>query len=148
MANSLTAGNNLPTPQTPFVDPANGFLTNDGYKYLTGLINNLASAIPTASLAPGLKATGTTHATALQLASQWNVVTVASAAANGVLLSAYQSGQEQVVFNTSGVSINIYPPPGSQIDALGKNTAYSLGNGKMQIFNFQPSNQINSTQLG
>lgn len=148
MASTLTTGNNLPVPQSPFVDPKTGFLSNDGYKYLTGLINDLASAIPTASLAPGLKATGTTQATALQLASQWNVVTVASATANGVLLSAYQAGQSQAVFNQSGVSINIYPPPGQQIDALGANIAYSLGNGKMQIFNFQPSNQIDSTQLG
>ena len=148
MASTLTTGNNLPVPQSPFVDPKTGFLSNDGYQYILGLINQLASAIPIASLAPNLKATGISQATALQLASQWNVVTVASAVANGVLLSSYQSGQAQAVFNQSGVSINIYPPPGSQIDALGANKPYSLGNGKMQIFNFQPNNQIDSTQFG
>lgn len=147
---ALVTGNNLLPPQVQLVDPKTGFLTGDGYNYFLGLINQLATAVPTASVSPALKATGVTQATALALTSQWNVVTVASAVANGVLLGSFNVGQSQVVFNVSGATIDVYPPPGFQIDALGANKPYALASPKMQIFNFESaaSDQIYSTQLG
>jgi hypothetical protein len=141
------AGLNLPPPQTPFVDPATGILSSQGYQYFLGLLNGIAGAIPTATLAAQIAAAGTNQATALQLAYQWNVIT-SGAANTGVLLEALQPGQDQVVFNASGSSKNIYPPPGYQIDAQAVNAAYALANNKMQIFNFVSATQINSTQLG
>jgi hypothetical protein len=145
---TLTTGNTLPPPQSPFVDPSTGVLSNDGYLYILGLINQLIAAIPTAGLAVGLTATGLTQATALLLSKQWNVISAASNANAGVLLSAFQPGQNQVVFNQSGVTIDVYPPPDFAIDAEAANQPYSLANGKMQIFNFESSTQIKSTQLG
>ncbi len=144
---TLTTGNTLPPPQSPFVDPSTGVLSNDGYLYILGLINQLIAAIPTAGLDVGLTATGTTQATALLLTKQWNVV-AAGANGAGVLLSAYQPGQNQVVFNQTSVTIDIYPPPGFTIDANLVNQPYELGGGKMQIFNFESATQIASTQLG
>ncbi len=145
---TLTTGKNLPPPQSPFVDPRTGVLSSDGYLYLLGLINQLSSAIPTASVAPAIAAAGVSQATAAQLTDQWNVVDAASMTATGVLLASFQIGQYQVVFNVSGFAIKIWPPAGSQIDALGANVAYPLNNNKMQIFNFESASQIYSTQLG
>ena len=143
---TLTTGKTLPPPQTPFVDPKTGTLSNDGYQYFMALLNTLASAIPTASLALGLIAQGSGQSTALQLTSPLSVIT-SVVAGNGVLLSAYNPGQSQTVFNQSGSPINIFPPPGFAIDALAVNVPYSLTSGKMQIFNFESATQILSTQL-
>lgn len=141
----LTTGNNLPPPQSPFVNQATGFLSNDGYLYLLGIINQLQNAVPTSSIATGLEAQGTTQSTALQLTSQWNEITSAiGGGTNGVLLDAFQPGQAQSVFNNSGVTINVYPPPGAKINSLGVNVAYSLTNGSRQTFQFLQVTQISA----
>lgn len=150
MATTLTTGKNLPPPQSPFVDPSTGVLSNDGYQYFINLLNQIGAAIPTASLGLAIAAQGVTQATATPLTAQWNVVTSANNGTGnvGVLLDALQPGQSQTVFNeTGGVIINIYPPPGTAIDALAVNVPYQLGNGKMQIFNFESATQIFTTQL-
>jgi hypothetical protein len=142
-----TQGINLPPPQTPFVDPSTGILSQQGYQYFVGLLTQIAQSVATATLSPQVAASGNNQATATQLTSQWNLIT-AGAADSGVLLSIYNSGQSQIVFNSSGETILIYPPPGYQIDALGDNAAYSLANATMQIFNFVSTSQIETTQLG
>lgn len=141
---TLTTGNNLPPPQTPLVDPKTGILTNDGYQYFLGLINQLAGAATVSSVASGIKAQGTTQATAQPLSAGWNEVDVASAGNNGVLLDAQQPGTSQTVFNNSGTSINVYPPPGAGIDGLGNNAPYVLTNGLRQTFDFISTVQIRS----
>lgn len=141
----LTEGSNLPPPQSPFVNQATGFLSNDGYQYLLGIINQLQNAVPTSSIANGLEATGTTQATALQLTSQWNEVTsVIGGGENGVLLDAFQPGQSQTVFNNAGTAILVYPPPGAQINNLGVNIAYELDSGDRQTFQFLQVTQISA----
>jgi hypothetical protein len=143
-----TTGQNLPLPQSPFVN-SDGTLSYDGYQYLLSLLADAESAQYTATVATGLEATGTNQATAFQLSNQWNVVDTV-AAGSGVLLSSLNAGQTQAVFNANTLSdlLNVYPPPGVQIDALGANKPYQLAALKMQIFNFVSSGQIDSTQLG
>ena len=136
-----TTGQNLPVQQSPFVDTKTGFLTYDGYQYLLSILNKAAGQIPTASVATALVATGTNQATALQLSSQWNEVDTV-AANTGVLLSSYQPGQAQTVFNGDTNPLSIYPPPGMQINALGVNAAFSLTAGLRATFDFISSTQI------
>lgn len=134
-------GQNLPLQQSPFVDPQTGVLSYDGYQYLLSIINKASSAIPTATVATGLVAKGTNQATALQLSSQWNEVDTV-AAGTGVLLSSYDPGQSQAVFNGGSNPLSVYPPPGMQINALGANAAFSLAAGSRANFNFVSDAQI------
>lgn len=141
-SSSFAVGRNLPPPQSSFVDPKTGVLSDDGYQWLLSLLNQIAQAWPTATIDDGLSAKGTTQATALQLAKQWNVITSASAGNTGVLLSSLQAGQAQTVFNASGSPINVFPPAGAQIDAQAVNTPFSLADGARQTFDFLSSTQI------
>lgn len=138
-----TTGRNLPPPQSPFVDPKTGILSYDGYQYLLSLLSAAASDQATASVDTGLVATGTNQATALQLTAQWNEVDTI-APNTGVLLSAYNAGQSQTVFNQGANALLVYPAPGSQIDALGENVAFSLGSGLRATFDFTTADQIRS----
>lgn len=140
---TLSTGQNLPVPQSPFVDPKTGVLSNDGYMYLLGLINQLSAALPTYSVALGLGAKGATQATALALQAQWNEIDNQTNG-NGVILAALQPGQSQTVFNQSGGAINVYPPPSFKIDAGAVNIPFSLGSGLRQAFDFMSSTQIRS----
>lgn len=136
-----TTGRNLPPPQSPFVDPKTGSLSDTGYQYLLSLLNFESSQIPSATVDNGLVATGTNQATALQLSSQWNeFVTVASG--TGALLSAYQPGQSQTVFNGGTNPLLVYPPPGSRINALAVNVAFSIAAGTRSTFDFTSDTQI------
>jgi hypothetical protein len=137
-----TTGQNLPLPQAPFVNSKDGTLSYDGYQYLLSLLNVNAGKIPTATVSTGLTSTGTNQATALQLSDQWNEVdTVPSG--TGVLLAAYQPGQSQIVFNGDPAnSLNVYPPPGFQINSIGANAAFLLAHGTRATFEFFSDSQI------
>lgn len=138
-----TTGFNLPPPQEPFVDPKTGILSYSGYQYLLSLLSAAASSLATATTALGLTATGTNQATALQLGAQWNEVDTV-AMGTGVLLSPYQVGQSQTVFNGGAHALQVYPPPGLQIDALGDNEPYSLAAGSRIAFETWSDSQIRS----
>lgn len=140
-------GRNLPPPQSPFVDAGTFNLSYDGYQYLLSLLAAAANTQATATVATALKSTGTNQATALLLTSQWNEVDTV-AAGTGVLLPAYQPGQSVTVFNADpSNSLNVYPAPGMEIDALGANQPYTIVAGKMQVFNTVSSAQIFSIQV-
>lgn len=141
MATTAIAGRNLPPPQSPFVDTGTLNLSYDGYQFLLSLLNAAANAQSTSSVDTGLTATGTNQATAFQLSSQWNEIDT-TAAGTGVLLTAYQPGQAQVVFNGGVNPLLVYPPPGAMINALGANVAFSLAAGSRQTFDFFTANQI------
>lgn len=136
-------GQNLPPPQSPFVDPATGFLSDDGYQYLLSLLAAAAADQATVTTSDGLVATGTNQATALQLTSQWNEVDTVPAG-SGVLLSALQVGQSQTVFNEGVNPLNVYPPPGARINALALNAPFPLGTGSRATFDFTSDTQIRS----
>lgn len=138
-----TTGLNLPPPQSPFVDPKTGVLSTDGNQYLLSLLQAASSNQSTATIASGLEATGVNQATALQLSAQWNEVDTV-AVGSGVLLSALNQGQSQTVFNQGAHALLIYPPPGTQIDALGLNQPFSLAADARITFDFTSLAQIRS----
>lgn len=142
-----TAGRNLPPPQSPFVDgkgkDATFNLSNDGYQFLLSLLQAAAGSIATSSVDTNLTATGANQATALQLSSQWNEI-VTTPVGSGVLLEALQPGQSQTVFNQGLNALNVYPPPGSKIDALAINIPIALGTGQRHTYDFLSSGQIRS----
>jgi hypothetical protein len=136
------AGRNLPPPQSPFVDRQSLNLSYDGYQFLLDLLNIATSALAQQTVSSGLTATGANQATALPLSSQWNEVDV-TPAGSGVLLSAYQPGQQQIVFNDDASNaLLVYPPPGSIINALAVNAAYSLSASSHAIFYFIKPGEI------
>ena len=142
MAISLTIGQILPQPDVAIVDSKTGFLTQDGYKFFNNLLNQIAQAVPTATVQTGIEATGATQATATPLSDQWNEVDSATAANAGVLLASLETGQAQIVVNESGVSINVWPQPGVQINMLGINQPFALANGSVANFRFFSDVQI------
>lgn len=97
-------------------------------------------------VAPAIVATGSTQATATQVITGINNVTVVAAGANGVILPSIgatlgqftvaQPGVQILVRNSdSSDALNIYPGSGAQINALGTNVAFSLAAGTTaQIF--------------
>ena len=129
-------------PQNPFQlpQPTTPILGNSGqaslifYNFLKALFLRTGgqSGIP-ATVGANLTAAGASLAKALQLTNDYNEVLNGSGA--GVLLSALQPGQSQLVFNGTGGSVNVYPATASgQINGLGNGTAFSLTNGKTQWF--------------
>lgn len=136
-----TTGQNLPPPQSPFVDPKTGFLSDDGYQYLLSLLNAAASSQATATVDGPLTATGTNQATALQLSAQWNEVDTVPIG-SGALLSALNEGQSQTIFNNGANPLLAYPPPGGNINALAANAPFSIAAGSRATFDFISATQI------
>lgn len=123
--------------------------TNSWYRWLLQIFNRTGgeSGVPD-QVADDLTATGTTQATALELALDWNFVT-AVPAGSGVMLMSLQPGQEQRVYNLDPAdALKVYPPPGAAIDAGPENGAYSLAAGKCQVFSAENTVQYRSLQLG
>ena len=83
-----------------------------------------------------ITAAGATQATATEITTAINNVTVVAAAADGVRLPTAQPGVQILVRNSDALdSLNIYPATGSQINALGANAAFSLVAGStIQLF--------------
>jgi hypothetical protein len=130
------AGRNLPPPQSPFVDKANLNLSFDGYQFLLNLLNLSTSALSQKTVATSLVAAGVNQATALQLNSQWNEFDSVPAG-SGVVLSTYQPGQEQLVFNDDPANaLLVYPPPGGKINQLAVNAAFSVAANSKNTFYF------------
>jgi hypothetical protein len=136
---TFTTGQNLPPPQVPIVDPKTGIFSADGWKFIVSLIQRIASAIPTLTVATSVAAAGATQATATPLTKQSNTVT---SGAGGVLLLNLQAGQSQTVRNRSGNNVSVYPPAGSQIEALGANAPSTVANGADATFFFDTTMQI------
>jgi hypothetical protein len=72
-------------------------------------------------------AAGSGQSTAAVLASNFANV---SSGSGGVILSERLAA----VVNTSGGSINVYPPVGGSINGLAANTALAVGNNKQALF--------------
>lgn len=99
------------------------------------------------SVTTAIDAAGTTQATAQEIASDYNEVLTASAGTGVRMFPTIQPGYSQAVYNGTGSSINVYPPVGFYMDAS-LNTAYSLANGKTQVFTCYSQTQIRSFQIG
>lgn len=138
---AITNLQQLPPPQSPFVDPKTGVLSNDGYWWLIDLLTQLANAIPTVSVSDNVGAAGATQATATPLTSQWNNVTSVTKG-RGVLLESLDPGQSQEVLNSAGSPIDVYPPAGVQIVGQSVNAPYPLVVGDLATFRFFSSTLI------
>jgi hypothetical protein len=79
---------------------------------------------------------GATQATATEITTAINNVTVVAAAADGVRLPIAQPGVQILIRNSDASdALNIYPATGAQINALGANAAFSLAAGlTIQLF--------------
>lgn len=74
----------------------------------------------------GVTALGTNQATAQAIVA--DLVEIGTAAAStGVRLPSAAEGMQKCLANIAANAVSVYPASGDQIDALGTNTAFSLG---------------------
>lgn len=130
------------TANTVFAGPTTGAAAAPTFRALI-------SADRPDSVTTGIAAAGSNQGTATALTTDLNFVTAVAAAADGVICPTLPTGRYIVVYNDdSADALNVYPPVGSQIDALGVNNPYSLPFGKSQIFRAATATLLRSTQLG
>lgn len=95
-------------------------------------------------ISTGLTATGTTQPGALALVQNFNEVTTV-AANTGVRLpsgaSVSVTGLEITVWNQGANTLNVYPPTGAQINALGTNIADTIAAGSCKTYVAMSSTQ-------
>lgn len=137
----------MPTQNSEFVARNKNViaLVYSAFQFLQTLFNRTGaqSGIIDQVLSP-VTGGGSTQAAAASLTKDYNKVTGGTA---GVLV-ALQPGQRQIVKNVSGGNYNVFPASGYQIDSLGLNQPYPLGNTKSQYFWCSGPNQLESLQLG
>ena len=135
---------NFPGPSTPLVDKG-GLMTQDGNFFWlkiwertgggSGVITNQGFVdLPNPGDPP------------VELPHDLNVLQNNNG--DCILFSSLQPGQQQWVFNNTAFAINVFPPSGFQIDALGVGVAYSLPSSKAQVYTCFDNNLIASLQLG
>lgn len=138
----------FPPQSSPIVDKDGKINTQTGNPFFTALWARTGGGTGiTNQAASSLTAEGTTQVDALALMADWNNITIVAAGA-GAVLPEIAGGQSVLVQNSGANSLNVYPPDGAEIDALGADAPYVLAPGKMQIFWFFSSDAILSTQLG
>jgi len=135
----------MPTAASPLVEGLQAGPAQIWWRFWNALLNRTLQTVQ-ATVNPTVTAAGTTQATAAALESEWNVVT-STPVNSGVVLDGFNIGVSTTVFNQGGATLKVYPPPGMSIDALATNAAYSLSNGKLQIFNQISDTQFLTTQL-
>lgn len=139
-------GNSVAFPplQSPLVD-SNSYMTTPWYLMFRALFNRTGGGTGAPSLVPqNVQDAGAGQASAAALIPGVAFVT---ASGKGVGLSAQQAGQYMIVFNiTAGQHVNVYPPAGAQINALGVNAPYVLATG-CQIFFWQSATQLRTMTL-
>ena len=120
-------------------------MTTQGMSFLRALWNRTGAGTGISNaVGLALSGAGATQATATALTSDWNQITTNG----GVILPVLTGGQAVLVANEGGGNSNIYPPVGSQIDALGVNAPYVLATLKLQLYSYFSASQIYSLQLG
>jgi hypothetical protein len=98
--------------------------------------NNFYGGFFVGGVTDAITAAGATQATATELTTAVNNVTVVASGADGVRLPIAQPGVQILVRNSDASdALNIFPASGGQINALGVDTAYSLAAGStIQLF--------------
>lgn len=133
----------MPTMAMPIDQEGNAIISQPWWRFLYGLYTRSAASIAYLT-STGLTATGATQATALALTAEWNEIT-STPVNTGARITAFGIGLNSLVFNFGGLNLNIYPPVGSQIDALGVNAPYVLSNGVQRNFYQLTATQFRST---
>lgn len=77
--------------------------------------------IGTASLYSGLTATGSTQAGAYEIRAEKSFFSTVASGAGAILDSAASYGATRTIYNGGTNELSVYPPVGSQINALGTN---------------------------
>lgn len=91
----------------------------------SGAAPSLARAICGQS-SGALTLAGTLQADAVALPAAVNIIGTASANQGGILRADLNVGEEQVVINTTGATIKVYPPIGGKINGGSANAAVSI----------------------
>lgn len=145
---------NLPTSLEPIAVSQDGkvqwVVSNVWYKYflsLSALLGNLVGGVLGFTSENNVTATGASQADAFPATTEWIVVTN-TPPGSGVMISAFGAGVANSVFNRGGNPLNVYPPPGGEIDRLGIDTPYVLANNKMQVISQIDNDSFLSMQLG
>lgn len=127
-------------PRNPLVDPQTGIpTTNYGRALLLALWNRTGAGtgiVPkvTDVLNDGtLTATGATQADAFAVSADWNWFGTVPAG-TGALILPLKPGNDIQFYNGGANSLKVYPPVGSQIDALAVNAPFVLAAGKLRVF--------------
>lgn len=94
------------------------------------LIRNLTGNVVASA---GITATGNNQGTAAGINSTVQTVT-STGAGQGVGLLSSRSGRTYYLLNTSANAVNVYPPVGGAINALGANNPISLPSGRAGLF--------------
>ena len=99
------------------------------------------------SVGNALTATGTSRATALQLAAEINNVTT-TATGTGVLLPVGVIGMKIELFNAGAQVLQVYATASETIDTVAGSTGVNLTNAKRCKYEFVAANTWISAQLG
>lgn len=127
----------LPSQRDPVVDQSGAF-TNAFWRVILALWNRSGqgTGVPMQVDNP-VTAAGAAQATATPLTLDWTEVTTA-AAGTGVVMADLKVGQQQIVFNSSGNALLVYPFANAaapiHIDALADNAGYTLADNQLQVF--------------
>ena len=138
--------------EAQFFDPKTGTLTRIGQYFMLQMLNRTGAGtgiVPKVS--DPLTATGTTLATALELATDWNTFSTVAAGTGCVISTALdlQPGNDIQVFNGGANNLNVYPPTATdQIDALGAGSPFVLAAGKLRIFECWATNPSQFRSFG
>ena len=95
------------------------------YKLFGSGLNTLTIASIT-DVANGLTATGTNQGTAYEVTSAKNAFSTVASGTGAVLDSDAVAGDTQMIYNGGANALTVYPPSGSQINALGANAGMLL----------------------
>ncbi len=105
--------------------------TAASHEVLRGYVTKTQPSINSVTVGITANAAGTQAAGTL-ITSEYNVLATVGGAGYSVtlpLLNAILVGMHISIINTTGTAANVYPAAGQQINALGANTAFSLGAG-------------------
>ena len=95
------------------------------YKLFGSGLNTLTVASMT-DTASGLTATGTTQGTAYEVTTAKSAFSTVAADTGAVLDDQAVAGDSQMICNGGANPLNVYPPSGAQINALGANQPMTL----------------------
>ena len=90
-----------------------------------GVSAGAAQAINGNAAVVNYTAAGTAQGTATAILADTNIVTTATSG-QGVILYAGMPGDDQLVFNATGVDIKVYPPSGAKVNQLAANAGFAL----------------------
>jgi hypothetical protein len=134
----------IPTQLQPLISD-DRLATQVWWRFFNALVQRTAATVPYL-VATGIAATGNSQDTAFPLTAEWSQVEVVEAG-TGVVLNDMGVGFDSRIWNLGVNALNVYPPFGGAIDALGDDMPYVLGVGKSQVFSQMSAVSFRSLSL-